>query len=902
MDTAALLERIAQLELENKQIIQENEQISMQTRPTTLLELLEKCHNAFAQQMHVESNPKKATTGKTTSVTRKIHPTTLKPWIGFPELRSDIFNRMKAFFEQQSPEDQRCFRSPHQIEGNAANIRGNISFEQDIRNYHSHFPEPFVLDIIKRLIEIPGARSKLHLGTGISFENHTSFNFDSGEFTNPPEKAVLEATVYKVKDTDQLCVKHLNEGSQSVVVVFELKAPHKATRELLTVGLHPFENLRSNVASWVAKQSPPCAKEHQFQRAADKFVAMIVTQTYSYMVRAGLGYGCIMTGHAMVFLHVKKDEPGTVYYYHAEPQAEVDDERETSQAFPYECTEVAQLACFCLLAHSSQRYSQAWCRDIIAKGPRWELKIDQPDLDVAIEAAQYERPSSVNTPRREITESYRIPAAPHRPKPTKLSKVTKAGCDHREKRLDPEGRSDDSSSSDVNSNHSPTPKPREPTKGQGRQSKTKDPPDSQAPSKSYEDTGKKAYCSQECLKGLAEGTVMDPRCPNFVHHPMHEEGFGHALTQPQLAQLLRQQFAKDFEQCTDLQKRGRTGMLFKVTLASHGYTFVAKGSVLGFVPSSRKEEEIYRLLKKIQGKSIPVHLGSIDLDTPWIEGAFDIVHMLLLSWAGDVVWNNLADDEAGERLIRKQKKRFERKCLMIGICHTDTEYRNILWDASTERIMFVDFDQTIVFDVRSPPEIVARRDLYCDVFGSHEQSAAVEYLAKRQEAALAKQARQSSSRCNQNSTLPVGADIDILCDQPVLVPGWLFTDEQAALGTTILPAVATSLDVPASLSRITRMASSSWEPQKSAPAGTERAFGTSSGRINSNPLYPDSSKDNLLTRIPTLRNATIQESKKSSSKGKVGAVDYIDGDKENNLSEEDKENKPVVDSEIDFIS
>ena len=313
----------------------------MQTRPTTLLELLEKCHHAFAAKMHVESDPKKAITGQTSSVTKKIHPTTLKPWVGFPELRTEIFNRMKTIFEAQSDDDQRHFLSPHQIDGNAANVPQNISCEQDLRNYHSHCAEPFVLSIINRLIQFSGARNELHLGNKMSFENHTNSDFDSRELTDLPQEISSGDTVQKVKDTDKLCVKHSNQGRQSVVAIFEMKAPHKATRELLTVGLHPFDDVRSNVASWMTKPQPPCAREDQFQRAADKFGAMIVTQTYHYMVRAGLGYGCIVTGQALVFLHVKEAEPGAVYYYHAEPGAEVEDEHENSEAFPYECTQVA---------------------------------------------------------------------------------------------------------------------------------------------------------------------------------------------------------------------------------------------------------------------------------------------------------------------------------------------------------------------------------------------------------------------------------------------------------------------------------------------------------------------------------------------------------------------------------
>lgn len=78
---------------------------------------------------------------------------------------------------------------------------------------------------------------------------------------------------------------------------------------------------------------------------------MVVTQTYSYMANSGISHGYIVTGEIMILLFIQEHEPENVYFYYADPRAEVELERRTSSDFPYECTSVAQLVSFCVMAH-----------------------------------------------------------------------------------------------------------------------------------------------------------------------------------------------------------------------------------------------------------------------------------------------------------------------------------------------------------------------------------------------------------------------------------------------------------------------------------------------------------------------------------------------------------------------
>jgi hypothetical protein len=67
--------------------------------------------------------------------------------------------------------------------------------------------------------------------------------------------------------------------------------------------------------------------------------------------------------------------------------------------------------------------------------------------------------------------------------------------------------------------------------------------------------------------------------------------------------------------CVPLGKQGACGALFRLTLESYRYTFVAKGTVPAFTAKLKHECLICRHLDKVEGELI--------------------VHMLLMSWAGE---------------------------------------------------------------------------------------------------------------------------------------------------------------------------------------------------------------------------------------------------------------------------
>ncbi|KAI4194728.1 MAG: hypothetical protein LQ346_003619 [Caloplaca aetnensis] len=670
-----VLARIAELEIQ-----------AQTTVNTTLLELLKKYHDMFGDGPNIPMDKGKCTTGTTSNVTDKVRPRSIQPWEDFLDLRQAKFGEVKAFLGSQ-----RLFKTPNQIDGVAKDLKQTVvSSEIDLRLYHNSAVESPVKDIIRELISNPAARTQLCLGDSMTLNNHANV------LNNPGAKAVDIP-----KDADQICVKHVGDKTTTAVII-EFKAPHKATIELLTAGLRPMD-LKHDVIDKIGTtvEKGPV----QFQRAADKFVAMIITQTYHYMVRAGVRYGCVLTGQATVLLFIDKDEPEKVSFYHADPKAEVQDELDRCGEFSYECTAIALLTGFCLIAHSDSVSSQAWRQAVLDRDLRWNF--DDHDLDrIPSETKDLDKPASAYKPRREITESYRTPIK---------TRSAASQCKPGDNRGDRNRDNDDPDDREDHDNTPTKPTSRTYRQSAGRQEKK---PAGQETKNTSRGTAKDySYCTQKCLKGLTERTAMHRSCPNYHLHPSSKNGTTHALTRPLLARLLRQQLAADLDDyCIDLQKQGRTGRLFKLTLASHGYTFVGKGTVKYYVPKSKHEARVYKCLKERQGQSIPVHLGNIDLLRPWIECNFDIVHMLLMSYAGECIDENIARGE-GDRGGRKEARDFDRECLQIGVLHTDTYVRNMMWSDESQQIMFVDFDCTILFDLGRPPKRVLYSVLYQEEFG-----------------------------------------------------------------------------------------------------------------------------------------------------------------------------------------
>jgi hypothetical protein len=158
---------------------------------------------------------------------------------------------------------------------------------------------------------------------------------------------------------------------------------------------------------------------------------------------------------------------------------------------------------------------------------------------------------------------------------------------------------------------------------------------------------------------------------------------------------MRDQLARDRDSnCEPLYIQGARGALFKLTLASHGYTVAAKGTISDFIPDLQHEATVYNRLRSIQGIYVPVCLGAIDLVRPYHHHGSKIVHMLFLSWSGMGIDRHM-DRKNVDDVLERATRALE-AIHQLGVLHYDAMPRNLLWNG--QGVMVVDFERAKVVE------------------------------------------------------------------------------------------------------------------------------------------------------------------------------------------------------------
>ena len=658
-----------QLRLLQEQLQQAQEQ----TRRTTFEELLESCHD-LSKRMTVQPNKNLRTKGSTSSPKGKRCPQILRPWLEFPSIQQEMFDSVYSALHPPDQLSRRLF-SPrlHIQELGRTAMRTSIGSEADLRLYHNTIVENFVTDIISTLANTPQTSHRLHLGEGVSFENHANTLSDFAEEVQFHAQSSNPLTHFpKPTHADQICTYKRVDGQMELLFVIEYKAPHKLTKEMLRVGLRVMD-LPAEV---IHRSTIPTDPQEKFSYNADRLVGAAVTQTYSYMLDSGLEYSCIVTGDAIVFLWIKEDESSNLYYHLAEPNEQV--HTEGGLGFPHPLTAVGQLLSFCLLSFQSHRRNQRWREASIQRASIWEEDWNRILQGLPQEGSGLEAPASAYKARRYVVDERSSPyyLRKRRPKSPRSNQSPNPEQDH-----DDHEDSADDMEEGPESITTPSKKGSTATgkSGQPRQSV-----------QSSQPTGnqQRPYCTQACLLGMVRRSALDLECPNIELHRCGKDVRTHLLDKPRFRKLVRRQLAMSLDNhCRELGKQGIRGATFQITLSSHGYTFVGKATRDVFVPFLQHESRVYDQLHSLQGKMVPVSLGSIDLEKPWRDLHVELIHMLLMSWGGE-----RADYIGVATNYNNQTTQFEGEIKHLGVQHNDLSPRNILWNDELERLVFIDFE------------------------------------------------------------------------------------------------------------------------------------------------------------------------------------------------------------------
>ena len=367
---------------------------------------------------------------------------------------------------------------------------------------------------------------------------------------------------------------------------------------------------------------------------AEVEIACIVTRLFDYMVDTGITYGYVTAGEAFLFAYFNPHNVEILFYECVIPNAAVEISQDLTK------TAVGLGASYTYLARRGPVLDRDWGMARRDKLSGWSVD------DVAMGQISLSPEATIK-----LSPPYQGRAKPsndgsERSMRSKIKAATSCRTDQskearRHERDDeddarqgrwalrircPNGRR--TSSSMVTGSQA--------TKSESNQASSGSNPKGRS-------GDRRAYCTQACLGGLVRGLLLDLRCPNVEAHRMAlpPSQPKHALDRQGLQRLVEQQLRnhRNDELFGPLDRGGWAGALFYVTLASHGYTFFAKGTVQELITVLHHEARIYDGLKEIQGRSVPVYLGSIDLLRPyWRTCSIAIVHIIMLSWGGEEAW------------------------------------------------------------------------------------------------------------------------------------------------------------------------------------------------------------------------------------------------------------------------
>ncbi|KAG8526422.1 uncharacterized protein KY384_000015 [Bacidia gigantensis] len=690
-----------ELQQQLQEATQQLHQSRQQTQLTTLNECLICGHDYLQLSLRIKEK-NFSTKGKSTDVAGKYRPLVIEPC---SELQSLLNSKMSEVFRILRPTAEsthRHFDPVISFQTSSQHLSKALGSEDDTVSWIERAVQTYVTSILGALCKLPeDSRGNLRLASAVQFENHGNtlekfINDERGPSrlavasqasrtstarrpnARKPTTSVLVPEVHKrpsYLDADQMIVMGSMDGKMRVILVAEFKPPHKLASEYLKCGIHTIAT-----EEVLRRVTIPTAIQERFVDRAEDFIAKAITQAFDAMVSARLHFGYITTGEVYIWLYIPPDKPNRIRYFLTFPGQMP---RSQEPGFNPKNTAVAQLLAMCLLACSTGKASHDWQQR--AKKYRW-VAGDGDKLD--------EMPSTVKTHATVSESEWVDDGTPVQAKRQQAKQSCKGSTNANTQQDDDDSDEDDLDEDDSNLlGARPTArrlftlsKPPISSPHQKQSDRQHDPP--------QEPTETREYCTRSCLLSLAKKTPLDRDCPNYASHHATSTNH-HSITPSKLIKLLRKELDEDLDAgCHELDLRGARGYLFKLCLLSHGYVFVAKGTIPRLVPELQFEAQIYDKLQEIQGAVIPICLGELRLSYPYSVGCGvdRIGHMLLMSYAGHAT---AGSDCSGHQ---DQALQLAQQCLRRGVLHGDTEGRNVLWDEREKRVTLVDFSHAKIVE------------------------------------------------------------------------------------------------------------------------------------------------------------------------------------------------------------
>ena len=401
------------------------------------------------------------------------------------------------------------------------------------------------------------------------------------------------------------------------------------------------------------------------------WVAATITQLYQYLIAMDVPFGCISTGQAHIFVQIMRDDPSILGYFVCRRTPVPDDLQGGEKLL--KTTPLARIVLFTLMCLAGNSTSPKFAKQVLRSGLFWPtLPHSTPD-HTSIPFSGRQDPNHAH-PNREP------------------SSVTPEHDSEGKRDINSKRAKGDNSTTTSTMELHERPKPATDAKNPETDLDA-DAPDTPLSEMSSE-LEDEPYCSQDCLRRMLNGNSLpDKACPNFSYHQARHPSVA------EFRQLVRDQFASKDTGYTPLSIPASVGGVFKAYLPDGHYTFVAKGVEKECVSVLQTEAGVYEALRPLQGVSVPVCLGVVEIDEPHYYDGQSIASFLLLSWAGVPI----AEQVPGQRGLMPgrgglSKDGLVRESLRIlgeihsaGFLHGESHPWSVLIHPSTMAVMMLDF-------------------------------------------------------------------------------------------------------------------------------------------------------------------------------------------------------------------
>ncbi|KAI8715201.1 hypothetical protein NCS52_01027300 [Fusarium sp. LHS14.1] len=697
-----------QAERREKEEAQAREQAERRkNQKTTLQEYLHNCHFYLYKQLGL-ADKSKSSTGFT-KVEGKYYPKLLRPWTSFTNTQRQYhFEAIRTVCG-----NRRLFHQESTTKDLGTTIhRRRAGNENAVDHFEKLAVEDSVQEILRLLWEEEEMREEFRC-TELRFSNNIR-DFTQQSDDDPareeelserrherrrrtgPNKRVASEQRVKAPSTkpDGAGIRTRLGGDESLAFVYDYKAAHKVASEYLKPAVTN-EKLFMEVIGRANSSRFRSGAELREQEKAEEQIAMALTQVFDYMVRYGVAYGYIPAGKSLVFLHIDRSDPQTLYCHPCVPDEDVGESSDgdwTDDKASY--TAVAQLASFCLLSLRSEAPRgtslDAASREAEATLRKWSEPYD--DAACLVGAGDTDSPSASSSQTTDGSEfmSHAVPAK------RQVALRSRSSC-RDAVGFRKEDENDDGADGDLSRSRAGMDANKRKDRPWSGSSENWGGGEEEEEAEMSESAPTRQYCTQACLLGLKRGQNLDYNCPNVLTHRTAEGSSHHAINADEFARLVEEQLRQNpYRNCEALDnwgKRGATGVLFKLELAPYGYTFVGKGSPLGHLRLLEHEGHIYERLDRLQGEVVPVHLGLVQLDKHRgyiLPGGTRVILMMLMSWGGETV--DTATEGVGAADLLAEVRRSSQDVWAAGVDHDDERDANRLWNDELRRVMLIDFD------------------------------------------------------------------------------------------------------------------------------------------------------------------------------------------------------------------